>query len=630
MRFPTSFQHLPPQARSLVSTSPGSILLETRRFSAEDHHSYLFLNPIQTLTAHSLDVLPSLFAAIESARASGHFLAGYLTYECGHHFEPAAGPAHSTSSHFPLAWFGVYDPPFIFDHAAQCWLHERIPPSLPATSLIPFTSPLPTPTLSISPDDYAAAILRIQQLIAAGDTYQVNFTDRISLPTTADPAALFTTLAQQNSTAYSALLHIPGGHHILSLSPELFFRINRDEGGSRIITRPMKGTMPRGLDSAEDSLAASRLAADPKNRAEHVMIVDLLRNDLGRICSPGSVRVEDIFTIERYETLLQMTSTIAGTLAACTPLYEIFRALFPSGSITGAPKIRTMQIIHELESSPRGIYTGAIGHIAPDGDAQFNVAIRTLHLHNDRLTMGVGGGIVADSTPAAEYNECLLKASFLTRTRPAFRLIETMLWAEDYFLLDLHLDRLGASAFYFDFTFDRAAVLAELRTLAVGFQHGRRIRVRLLLSRDGTLSLTHAPQPSKQKFSTARISPHRVNSSDVYLRHKTTHRALYDSEFAAAQAAGFDDVLFLNERGELTEGAISNLFLRRDGRLLTPSLTSGLLPGVYRRHMLETLPRAAEAVLTLDDLRAADAVFLCNSVRALHKLSTVPIHSPSF
>ncbi|WP_158788113.1 aminodeoxychorismate synthase component I, partial [Granulicella sp. L46] len=516
------------------------------------------------------------------------------------------------------------------------------------------------PTLRIPDADYLAAIEKIKAYIAAGDTYQVNFTDAITFPTTLSPATLFTTLSQNQSVAYAAYLNL-GPQSILSFSPELFFRIEADPDGStnKITTRPMKGTMPRGLDTTEDTAAALALQRDEKNRAEHVMIVDLLRNDLGRISLPGSVHVDDLFAVERYQTLLQMTSTISATLRPRTTFYDIFAAMFPCGSVTGAPKIRTMQIIRELEAHPRGVYTGAIGFIAPDRSATFSVAIRTLVLHNNEAHMGVGGGIVADSVPADEHREALLKASFLTRTHQPFELIETILFDQHYARLPLHLDRLESSAHYFDFLCDRTSVEAQLRAFAHFLDPRHPHRVRLLLVPDGTASITAQPladSPQGTCFSfchslresavvspghesidsatalapdppaiTVTLSPHHTNSADPFLRHKTTNRNLYNEELTRVRAEGFDEVLFLNERGELTEGAISNLFVEilgdpaGAGKLLTPPLSSGVLPGVMRRHLLETFPEAEERALTLADLEPPNTLWLCNSVRGLRK-----------
>jgi para-aminobenzoate synthetase / 4-amino-4-deoxychorismate lyase len=631
----TRFTPLPTAIHTLVESTPNAILLETSRFDATNHHSYLFLNPTRVLTANTLDEIPSLFAQIELSLSEGLHIAGYLSYECNGHFEPTLRVPHPYAhlrtrgeedarapSALPLAHLAAYPAPLIFDHATGLFLTP--PPQLPPTPP-PHTAPILTnPTLRIADADYLAAIEKIKNYIAAGDTYQVNFTDAITFPTTLSPATLFTALSEAQSVAYAAFLNL-ASHQILSLSPELFFRIEpQPEATNKITTRPMKGTMPRGLDATEDHQAALALQHDEKNRAEHVMIVDLLRNDLGRISTPGSVHVDDLFAIERYQTLFQMTSTISATLRPDTTFYDVFRAMFPCGSVTGAPKIRTMQIIRELEAHPRGVYTGAIGFIAPDRSATFSVAIRTLVLHNGEATMGVGGGIVADSVPADEHREALLKASFLTRTHQPFELIETILFDQHYARLPLHLDRLESSAHYFDFLCDRTAVEAQLRAFAHFLDPRHPHRVRLLLAPDGTASITAhplepaPPSPSAQDL-TVTLSPQRTNSADLFLRHKTTNRNLYTDELTRARADGFDEVIFLNERGELTEGAISNLFVERAGKLFTPPLSSGVLPGVMRRHLLENLPNAEERTLTLADLAPPNTLWLGNSLRGLRK-----------
>ena len=614
---------LPKHLRAITAATPGAVLLQTSRFDADNHHSYLFLHPIRTISAQTLDDIPNLFQQIEQALAEGHHVAGFLSYECGYHFEPHVGIPLPQQQDLPLAWFGVYPPPIIYNHAEARF--EGLVPNLPITLPSEQAHFTGSPTLTISESDYAANIDKIKQYIQSGDTYQVNFTDRVTLQTSAEPASLFATLTESQPVAYSALLNV-AGHHILSLSPELFFRMEGRKEGDRITTRPMKGTMPRGLDTTEDEQQSHRLQRDEKNRSEHVMIVDLLRNDLGRICTMGTVQVDDLFSIERYETLLQMTSTISGTLRPNLRFYDIFRNIFPSGSITGAPKIRTMQIIRELEHTPRGIYTGSIGHISPSGRAAFNVAIRTLVLKDGLATMGVGGGIVADSNPADEYRECLLKAKFLTQTHPTFQLIETMRWDEktvEIRFLSLHLDRLEASATYFDRPFNRALIQSHITNLCSKLPADEPHRIRLLLDATGTPTITHTPITPEPPTLTVRISTERTHSSDVFLRHKTTHRDLYERELAKARTEGCNEVLFLNERNELTEGAISNLFLQREGKLLTPPLASGVLPGIYRRHLLETNPSVEERILTPQDLDTAEAIFLCNSVRGLRRITSI-------
>ena len=616
--------HLPKHLHAIVAATPGSVLLQTSRFDAINRYSYLFLNPAKTIAASTLDEIPTLFEQIEQALANGLYVAGYLSYECGYYFERFGGINLSPQS-LPLAWFGIYNQPFIFDHAEACFTGTEPPTPdniLPEENPTRFTD---SATLTICEDEYCKRIEKIKEYIQAGDTYQVNFTDSVSMQTTASPASAFAMLSESQPVSYSAFINT-AGHHILSLSPELFFRI---ESG-RITTRPMKGTMPRGLDLTEDAQQAIKLQSDPKNRSEHIMIVDLLRNDLGRICTMGSVHTDDLFSVERYETLLQMTSTISGTLRPNLRYYDIFKAIFPSGSITGAPKIHTMQLICELEHAPRGIYTGAIGFISPNNSAVFNVAIRTLVLKDGVAQMGVGGGIVADSTPAEEYRECLLKAGFLTRSRQPFQLIETMLCQHTQLrFLDMHLDRLESSATYFDFPFDRATIKSQITATTNPLLSEESHRLGLLLDSSGNVTLASeklSPQSEAAKIS-VRLSPTPTNSTDVFLRHKTTNRKQYNSDYAQARADGFDEVIYINERGEITEGAISNIFIQQDNKLLTPPLTSGVLPGIYRRHLLETNRTAEERILTLHDLETAEAIFICNSVRGMRRVTHLSLAS---
>lgn len=608
---------LPEHVHTTVAESDGSILLETSRFDPLNEHSYLFLNPVRVISTDTLDKIAQVFFQMEEALANGFHVAGFFSYECGYHFEQFAG-ARPRSQELPLAWLGVYKRPLIFDHA-QGRFQGADPIQPLERSRQKNTGPISDRVaLGITHDVYCASILKIKEYIAAGDTYQVNFTDQVSLHTQCPASVVFESLLKHQSVAYGAWMNV-AGHHMLSFSPELFFRID----GRKIVTRPMKGTMPRGFDSNEDSQAALRLQNDEKNRSEHVMIVDMLRNDLGRICTMGSVQVEDLFSVERYETLLQMTSTVSGTLRPGIRYYDIFRSMFPSGSVTGAPKIRTMQIIRELERNSRGVYTGAIGYISLHGPSVFNVAIRTLDMKDGSVRMGVGGGIVADSDPDDEHRECLLKAAFLTRTHHDFQLIETMLWEKDFCFLSTHLDRLESSASYFDFAFDRKAVLSQLDEVSRAFAVGGRYRVRLLLGPSGDVTVDSSAFRVERSIGHVKLSPECTSSTDVFLRHKTTWREMYDRQYAEARADGFDEVLFTNEKGEVTEGAINNLFIEQAGKLLTPPLTSGVLPGIFRRHLLETCATAEESILTVENLKTADAVFLCNSVRGIRKVESL-------
>jgi para-aminobenzoate synthetase / 4-amino-4-deoxychorismate lyase len=456
--------------------------------------------------------------------------------------------------------------------------------------------------------EYARALCAIHEAIGAGEVYQVNYTFRLRAPYEGDLLPLFWQLYERQPVPYAAYLDT-GAHAIASLSPELFFALD----GECITTRPMKGTAPRGLTLADDLQQAERLTRCPKNRAENLMIVDMARNDLGRIARIGSVRVPRLFEAERYATLWQMTSTVV----ACTdaPLPEIFRALFPAASITGAPKIRATHVIHALERAPRGVYTGAIGVVLPDRHAQFNVAIRTLHYDKvaAQLTFGVGSGVVWDSEQVAEYEECLTKAQVLFAPRPEFELLETLLWrrGRGYFLLEAHLQRLRDSADYFGFALDADAVRHQLLTVAERFT-APRYRVRLRVNRYGEAQVEHASLSPERRVWRVALAREPVDPREVFLYHKTTHRQVY--ERARVEHPDYDDVILWNTRGEITESTLANVVVRVDGRYYTPPVACGLLAGVYREHLLQR-GLLRERVLTPDDLRRAEAVYLINSVR---------------
>ena len=635
---------LPAEVYSLVEQTPGTVLLEgAKQYCAdpgEKPWSQLFINPLRVSVASVPREIPGLFAAIENAVAAGHLAAGFFSYECGACFEPKASVRPGREGQ-PLAWFGIYDHCYAFDHDTGTFVGGE-PPELaqlraqtpPGDSSLPHEPP---PEISfdfaLAEPDYARRIAAIHEWIRAGDVYQLNFTAPFLVTAPGSVAAHYARLRTRQPVGYGAFLHWRPGHHILSFSPELFFRIDRAGETRRILTRPMKGTAPRGRTTSEDREIAEWLRNDPKNRSENVMIVDLLRSDLGRVARFGAVQTESLFAVERYPTLWQMTSTVTAELRSDASFHDMFRALFPSGSVTGAPKVRAMQLLAQLEDGPRGVYTGAIGFFSASRTV-FNVAIRTLELAEGRGTFGAGSGIVIDSDPAAEYGECLLKAKFLAgpahRTSDSFVagqpdeifLIETMLWKGEYPFLELHLDRLADSADYFAFACDRAAIRGALENRASRFTDSAPHKVRLLLDSDGNIQISDEAiaLAGENRIGRVRISAHRTDPADPTLYHKTTQRPLYSLEYAEAARGGFDDVLFLNLRNEVTEGAISNVFIEKDDRWYTPPIECGLLAGVYRRHLLETRPEAQERILHINDLRRADAVYLCNAVRGLHRV----------
>lgn len=606
----------PKRYYSLLAHCSYSILLQTTQCDAENHRSYLFIGPTQILKAENLEELPALFVQIEQALGSGSFVAGLFSYECGEHFERVS-PVPSIAIGTPLAWFGVYRRAYVFNHRSGCFEGE-LPKELLPDCADDSEFAVSDVQLGITEEAYSSKVAAIHEYIRIGETYQVNLTDKFNFGFSGSPAALFAALTVAQPVPYSALIHL-GDRHVLSFSPELFFRI-RDR---QIITRPMKGTVRRGRTMEEDTVMAAWLRNDPKNCAENVMIVDLLRNDIGRLCEFGSVRVEQLFSVEKYDTLFQMTSTVSGTLRSGLRLYDIFKGIFPSGSITGAPKIRTMQIIRQLEQQPRDVYTGSIGFFSPNGESVFNVAIRTILLEEDRGEMGVGGGITIDSLAHEEYRECLLKAEFLTRQDTPFELIESLLWDGQYPLLAAHLKRIETSAIYFGFEFDRSEAEKLLHLNARQLSSELPHKVRLTLDRQGAMKIVTAPVYSRKDTGLVTVSPVRTSSADRFLYHKTTHRQLYKEMFDRAQQGNYDDVLFFNERDELTEGAISNVFLDVGGKLLTPPVTCGLLPGIYRQHLLATNPLAKETILNLDDLLRANAVYICNAVHGMRKATVV-------
>lgn len=474
---------------------------------------------------------------------------------------------------------------------------------------------------SLSAVRYAEQVERIQDYIVAGDCYQVNLTYTIDFDSFGDPLALYRELREQQKVSYGVFVALQDGY-ILSFSPELFVR----RRGTTLTAKPMKGTIRRGSAPAEDDALRDTLAHDVKNRAEHVMIVDLLRNDLGRLARIGGVQVDRLFEIEDYRTLFQMTSTIRAETDGSVPLDRVLEALFPCGSVTGAPKLRAMEIIAETESRPRGLYCGAIGTLDPDGDFCFNVPIRTLVLDGvGRGSVGVGSAIVYDSDAVDEYAECNLKASFITGLDPGFHLIETMKCDEAGFAnLELHLGRLAASASYFGFACDCATIRADLEKLRAEHARSAPWRARVLLSKSGEVRLERRELHRESARHCLTLSTRQTNSHNILLRHKTTARQLYDDEFARAQAQGYCDALFINERGEITEASRANVFVKLGGAWYTPPVSSGLLAGVMRRLLLAD-PRygARERVIYLDDVSSAECILLTNSVRGVFEVKIV-------
>ena len=557
----------------------------------------LYEHPQEVIAINDGAAFANSLRRIEEHVSAGGEAAGLLHYEAGYALEPLLHPLLSKQSG-KLLWFGLYGTASIFDEI-------YFPASVQRDQIVGDVGAMPR-------NQYCERLDEIRQLIAAGEVYQINFTHPVRFHLKSNAWRLFVDLCRRHPVPYAAFVNT-GDQQIVSLSPELFFRI---ENG-HITVKPMKGTAPRGLMLEDDDQRGRELAASEKNRAENVMIVDLMRNDLSRICRTGTVKATRLFDVERFPSLWQMTSTIEGDLADRCTVEDIFRALFPSGSVTGAPKIRAMQRIARLEISKRGVYTGAIGYFAP-GQAHFSVPIRTAVVQEGEGIMGVGSGITYDSSPVEEWEECEWKAAFLTRSVPEFQLLETLIWDEEYRLLDEHLDRLKSSAMYFGFQFDESRVRGALQNLA-GRMGRVAQRVRVTAAREGEVRIEHR-ELSPNRFGRVRISSVQVSSRDHFLFHKTTHRDVYERELAAALNAGYDDALFFNESGELTEGAIHNVFVVKNRMWKTPPIHCGLLPGTYRGKFLRENPHAVEEILNLDDLLSADQIYICNSVRGMQSV----------
>ena len=560
----------------------------------------LYSNPREIVVAQQADQVVPALGRLRAELNAGRHAAGWLAYEAGHAIEPKLARLACDGGKLPLLWFGL------FDSADPVRVAD-----LPSLLGDPDGAWAGAPRPIISRDAYDAAHARVQELIAAGDIYQANLSFRADVPIQGSPLGLYAKLRRSACAGWGGIVH-DGRNWLLSLSPELFFKSD----GEKVETRPMKGTAPRSRYPAEDAALAAALAADPKQRAENLMIVDLIRNDLSRVSVAGSVVAPELFAIEHYPSVHQMVSAVEARLAPGRDAIDLIEALFPCGSVTGAPKLRAMEVIAEVEADARGPYTGAIGAFAPDGKAAFNVAIRTLVLEEgrDEARIGLGSAVVADSTADGEWDECLTKGAFLTMDRPRFDLFETMRFESDEGImhLDEHVARLGASAKAFDFAFDRHEIRNELH--AATFRLTSPSRVRLVLGPSGAIAIEVTALPATPDEPVpVKVVPLPVDAGDFRLRHKTTDRAFYAE---ARNRAGTFEVLFARPDGLLTEGSFTSLFVSRDGRLVTPPLELGLLPGI-RRAALIASGEAVEGEVRSADLEGE--FFLANDLRGLVK-----------
>ena len=557
--------------------------------AGRDDWQFSSTSATRVISAATPDQVLPLLHCVEAATASGAYAVLMMSYEAAGVFDHALA-THQTDD-FPLAWAAIFTEP-----------QTRLQPTTAGYGTTPW-QPL------IDRSQYESSIAQVRDFIAQGHTYQVNYSFPLVCGFQGDPLAWYTDLCQAQRAPFSVYLDV-GSFQVLCFSPELFFSRQAD----RVITKPMKGTIARGRWLEEDEELAQRLRHSQKERAENVMIVDLLRNDLGKVSEPGSVQVTNIYEAERYETLWQMTSTVEATLKPGTGLVQLLTALFPCGSITGAPKVRTMEIIRQLERFPRRVFTGTIGLIRPGGDCCFNVAIRTVLLNaaTGQATFGVGGGITYDSVANAEYEECLLKSSFLTQPVNEFQLLESLLLKDGELpLLERHLRRLRSSSKFFGFTLRCNDVVAALAKTALTNEKGS-WKVRLTLSRDGSFEIDVHPVAPESGLRRVRFDSGPVNASDKFLFHKTTNRVRYEQ--ALAQNPDCDDVLLWNERGEVTESTIANVVVPIDGKFYTPPRQAGLLDGTFRAELLGRGTIHERSILKTE-LPAGRHFYLINSVR---------------
>ena len=573
------------------------VLLETLLAGNEESKNIWISNPEKIVQTFDSSRVDAVLREVEDAVSAGYLATGFISYEVGYHFLPNM-PAIVAG--FPLIWFALTkkyhnEAPADFDPHGIAELHDL--------------------TLDTTLEEYNRAITSIREQIADGNTYQVNYTARYQSEFKGSTRTLYRQLCKKQRVPYAAYIETDEWS-VISLSPELFFRKKEN----RLLMRPMKGTARRGRTLKEDRKLARELLNSEKERAENLMIVDLLRNDLGKVCEAGTVAVSQPLVVERYETVLQMTSRIEGIARKDLSFRELMKAVFPSGSVTGAPKLRTMQIIQRLEKSPRGVYTGCIGFVSPE-ETVFSVAIRTAVIQDGKLEMGVGSGILYEADASREYEECKLKARFLTDPPVEFELIETILWLPEsgYQRLSLHLDRLLESAEYFLIPIERENVMRFLQQKLPSTIMPT--RVRLTVDRDGKMKISNTELEDLSTFD-VRWAFRRTNSGNAFLFHKTTHRPLQLSELLQAREEGYLEVIFRNERDEVTEGAFSNMWILKNGIYYTPPISSGLLNGTYRRYLLaQENFRAEERELFQEDVEQADAIFISNAIRGLLRVN---------
>lgn len=590
-----------------------SLFLENNQDKNNSEAAYIYDDPIEIIRADNPEEITNAFEQIELMLVQGRHVAGWISYEAGLYFENKLAASIPDELNYPLIYMGVYKTRKTLnsDAADHHWQQFEDDQAYALENL----------HLSLTREQYETGFNQIQECLKSGDIYQVNFTQNASFDFKGSTKAFYAALRNAQQVDYAAYIE-SDDFKVLSLSPELFIKKTDD----RIITKPMKGTCKRGRWQEEDQGFSNALYISEKERAENLMIVDLLRNDLSKFANEGSVDVASLYEVEKYRTLFSMTSTIEATVDQNYSCVELLKSVFPCGSVTGAPKIRAQQIIDKIEDHQRGIYTGAIGYFTPSGDMCFSVPIRTVTLNNEGFgTLGIGGAVVADSIASNEYDECLLKAQFLTKPYSHFDLIESFHWSkkEGFRFLDEHLSRLEKSADYFRYTFNRNEVVALLKQHVEYAQLSDKLnyKMRLLMSKMGNISITTQAIKDTNMLGNHKISLSKVkiDSSDPLFFHKTTVRDIYQKEYHNhCVDNGCFDVIFMNECKEITEGSFTNLFIRIGDVLYTPPVECGLLAGIQRQKILnDPIIECEEKKLFKEDLEQADQVYICNSLRGL-------------
>lgn len=579
--------------------------------------SYLLLNPVEIIPVYKKEDLDYAFKLIKKFIKKGFYGYCLLNYEAGYLFEKKLEKF--------LSGFDKKLIQFVFFEARG--VKEFKSSGIVMNESAKGKYKITDFRLSKSANQFYNDINRIKAYIKEGDTYQINYTVKGRFKFSGSYSALYRKLLFNQSAKYSAFINT-GDEMIISLSPELFLR----KRGKKILSQPMKGTCRRGTNQYSDALLEKELQMSEKNRAENVMIVDLIRNDFGKICEFGSVIVPELFKTEKYESLFQMVSSVKGKLKKKIKMPDIIQSIFPCGSVTGAPKIRTMEIINEIENEERNIYTGSVGLIIP-GEIKMNVAIRTLTLNKNsgEGVIGLGSGIVWDSDPQNEYDEVLLKSKFLSEPTGYFKIFETMRYENGTIqFLSEHLNRMKIAADYFLFRFNYKKIIKRIEESIAGLNKDGIKKIKLSLDKWGSVKVEISDLPVTNKQISVIISQNKTDSGDQFRFFKTTNRKLYDSEYSSVKTDGFDEVIFLNEKGELSEGSRTNIFLRTGDEWFTPPVQSGLLSGIYRKYFLVNMPNSAERILKIEDLIKADEIVLTNALRGEQKISKLFLNKSEF